>query len=188
MSPGQLQYAVTWKTVTDVGELSGSSGTLKLEIPATSTSDGTSTQSENSDSVDRTLDGSWTGTREWEDRFADNNQRYRAKATLSAELEGTDGGIRLEWNETREVVNLDAGDAVMSVYEATFLVSRDEDRLTGQAEAARFRSGSGDWHDLDDIPFQAVVLPSGELQFEITWLKDGAGRKTFGSTGMLTKQ
>ena len=189
VSPAQLQYKVTWKTGADGAELIGSSGTLKLEVAAPPASaEEAPAASGISDTVDQTLDGSWTQTAEWEGRLVGSDQRYRGKATTSAQIAGADGGIRVHWRETRDVTVLDTGGTFTNEYEATFLVSRDNDQVVGQAKLRGCARKGVIGKTCGTMPFKATILPSGDLQFEIIWLRDSRGTETNGSRGTLTKQ
>ena len=131
--------------------------------------------------------GLWTLTTEWDANYFGTTQRYHANATYSVQIDRAENGFRARWHETRDDRNLDDPGKLLIAYDAIFSLRTDGNRLIGNSESARVRFGDNGWQDLISVPFTGTLLPSGQLQFEIDWQRDGSGQPNNVSNSTLQR-
>lgn len=179
ISSSQLRFEIVWQRDASGKESRVSRGSLQRRpnSPAVSTT--------------LELEGLWTGSQEYEDRFTNNNQRYRAKGRQSVEIEGIaglDGVLRAQWHETRELTYLDRAETLTMEFEATFRLRRNGDQVSASASSARLRFGDGEWSDLSGVPLTGRYISPGQLQVSIVWQRSSRGKVTNASEATLQRQ
>lgn len=180
---GQLQYEVNWQRDSSGKPNNTSNGTLQRPSPSATLA----AVPEDGETADSNLGGSWTLQSDWEGRFTDNNQRYRATATYTAEIQSAGDGLQVVLHEMRDIYYIENLNRFTLECQGTFKLRRDGKQLSGQAESAALHFDNGAWQNLSPASFSGAVISPTQLQFEVIWQRGPDDKEITGARGVLQR-